>query len=274
MMHFKPFVALGRVACLVALVYAPVLHAAADCEEKPAPAKSETAPVNTGRQYLGQGIALFDAKDFQTAERAFQSALFAGLPDGQERASAHKYLAFIYCTNGEGKRCESEFDAAFAVRPSFRIDGYELNNTPWRGAYFRSQARWAARCGKPVLDASSDTGATVGAVRPADAAVATATALPASRAPGASTSNSVPVSSLFKAAEKDSAFNVRIRLSPWGHVQVDGKAMGVSPPLTQLKLPAGSHSLELSNPGFETVKKVITVIDGETFTIEHDFDAR
>ncbi|GKS76673.1 PEGA domain-containing protein [Acidovorax sp. SUPP950] len=272
MMHFRPFIALGRVACLVALSHAPLLHAAADCDEKPAPGRSETAPVNTGRQYLGQGIALFDAKDFQTAERAFQSALFAGLPDGQERASAHKYLAFIYCTNGEGKRCESEFDAAFAVRPSFKIDGYELNNTPWRSAYFRSQARWATRCGKPVLDASVDPATTPGTARAAEAV--TAAAVPASRMTAAQTSNSVPVSALFKTAEKDAAFNVRIRLSPWGHVQVDGKAMGVSPPLTQLKLPAGSHSLELSNPGFETVKKVITVIDGETFTIEHDFDAR
>ncbi|WCM90123.1 PEGA domain-containing protein [Acidovorax sp. NCPPB 3576] len=272
MMHFWSSLTVGQAACALALAYAPLLHAAADCDEKPVSARSETAPANTGRQYLGQGIALFDAKDFQTAERAFQSALFAGLPDVQERASAHKYLAFIYCTNGEGKRCESEFDAAFAARPSFKIDGYELNNTPWRSAYFRSQARWATRCGKPVLDASSDSMATPGAGRPADAV--TAVASPASRAPVAQASNSVPVSTLFKAVDKESAFNVRIRLAPWGNVQVDGKPLGVSPPLTQLKLPAGSHSLELSNPGFETVKKVITVIDGETFTIEHDFDAR
>ncbi|GKT23695.1 PEGA domain-containing protein [Acidovorax sp. SUPP3334] len=270
MMRSWSFSKLRYAACAVALAHASFSHAALDCDEKPLPTRSDAASVNTGRQYLGQGVALFDAKDFQTAERAFQSALFAGLPDTQERASAHKYLAFIYCTNGESKRCEAEFDAAFSVRPSFRIDGYELNGTPWRSAYFRSQARWATRCGKPVLDASADPATAGTPARPMEAAVA----VPAPRTSASQGSGSVPVSALFKTPDRDSAFNVRIRLSPWGNVQVDGKPLGVSPPLTQLKLAVGTHSLELSNPGFETLKKTITVIDGETVTIEHDFDAR
>ena len=270
MMRPWSFSKLRYAACAVALAHATLIHAASDCDEKPMSAKPDAALANTGRQYLGQGIALFDAKDFQTAERAFQSALFAGLPDTQERASAHKYLAFIYCSNGEGKRCEAEFDAAFSVRPSFKIDGYELNNTPWRSAYFRSQARWATRCGRPVLDASADSAPSGAAARLPDPALVS----PTPRAPTVQASGSVPVSALFKTPDRDAAFNVRIRLSPWGNVQVDGKPLGVSPPLTQLKLSAGTHSLELSNPGFETLKKVITVIDGETFTVEHDFDAR
>jgi hypothetical protein len=78
------------------------------------------------------------------------------------------------------------------------------------------------------------------------------------------------------AAERDthSSSNVRLRVSPWAVVQVDGKRLGVTPPMTQLSLAAGSRTIELSNPGFETVKRVIQVVDGKTVTITHDFDSR
>jgi hypothetical protein len=104
-------------ACLLcALWSARQVHALAnDCLETPAAAATEGAAA-PGRQLLGQGIALFDAKNFKMAERALQSALFAGLPDRQERASAHKYLAFVFCSNSEWARCEAEFDSAFSAR--------------------------------------------------------------------------------------------------------------------------------------------------------------
>jgi len=68
--------------------------------------------------------------------------------------------------------------------------------------------------------------------------------------------------------------NILLRVSPWAHVTLNGKRVGVTPPLTELKLPPGSHNIELSNPGFDTVRKTLKVKPDQPITITHDFDAR
>lgn len=242
--------------------------AASDCLDN-APAAAADGAAAPGRQLLGQGIALFDAKNFKMAERALQSALFSGLPDRQERASAHKYLAFVYCSNSEWARCESEFDAAFSARPSFSLEAYETQNTPWRDAYLRAQNRWASRCGRPALPGGAGVPATTGF--PLNSAVIV------SVTPLALAATGVMRPALLSASGEPSQrsdTNVRLRVSPWAVVHVDGKRVGVTPPMTQLSLPAGSRTIELSNPGFETVKRVIQVVNGKTATIAHDFDSR
>jgi hypothetical protein len=260
-------------ACLLcALWSARQVHALAnDCLETPAAAATEGAAA-PGRQLLGQGIALFDAKNFKMAERALQSALFAGLPDRQERASAHKYLAFVFCSNSEWARCEAEFDSAFSARPAFTLEAYEMQNTPWRDAYLRSQNRWASRCGRPALASSASAGAAMAAASgfALNSSVIVAVTPLLLQASAGMRPSAAP------AAERDthSSSNVRLRVSPWAVVQVDGKRLGVTPPMTQLSLAAGSRTIELSNPGFETVKRVIQVVDGKTVTITHDFDSR
>ncbi len=241
--------------------------AASDClDSAPAAADGAAAP---GRQLLGQGIALFDAKNLKMAERALQSALFSGLPDRQERASAHKYLAFVYCSNSEWARCESEFDAAFSARPSFSLEAYETQNTPWRDAYLRAQNRWASRCGRPGLPGAA---AAPTAGFPLNSAVIVSVTPLALAAPTGAMRPALP-SALGEPSQRSDT-NVRLRVSPWAVVHVDGKRVGVTPPMTQLSLPAGSRTIELSNPGFETVKRVIQVVNGKTATIAHDFDAR
>lgn len=40
---------------------------------------------------------------------------------------------------------------------------------------------------------------------------------------------------------------LHLAISPWGQVEVDGKAVGTSPPLTQLGLPAGTHIVVIRN---------------------------
>jgi hypothetical protein len=40
---------------------------------------------------------------------------------------------------------------------------------------------------------------------------------------------------------------VALAVAPWGAVYVDGEARGTTPPLTQLTLPAGRHSIEIRN---------------------------
>jgi serine/threonine-protein kinase len=40
---------------------------------------------------------------------------------------------------------------------------------------------------------------------------------------------------------------IAFAVAPWGAVYVDGDARGTTPPLTQLTLPAGRHTIEIRN---------------------------
>ncbi len=246
------------------------------CQDAPEAASGDRAAA-PGRPMLGQGIALFDARNFKQAERALQSALFAGLTDGQERASAHKYLAFVSCSNSEWARCEAEFDSAFSARSSFALEAYEVQNTPWRDAYLRAQNRWAARCGRAALSASTSTATPPSGTKPGASGFALNSAVIVGITPLLLTPMPArPGAAALLPSERGlpSEINVKLRVSPWAVVQVDGKRLGVTPPMTHLSLPAGSRTIELSNPGFETVKRVIQVVNGKTVTITHDFDSR
>jgi hypothetical protein len=254
----------------------PIQAQANSCQDVPDEVSGDRASA-PGRPMLGQGIALFDAKNFKQAERALQSALFAGLADSQERASAHKYLAFVLCSNSEWSRCEAEFDSAFSVRPSFALEAYEIQNTPWRDAYLRAQNRWAARCGRAALSASPPPAPMPAGAKRAvtgfalnSSVIVGITPLLLTPMPGRPGAVTPPSSD----RDLSSDTNVKLRVSPWAVVQVDGKRLGVTPPITHLSLPSGSRTIELSNPGFETVKRVIQVVNGKTVTITHDFDSR
>ena len=64
---------------------------------------------------------------------------------------------------------------------------------------------------------------------------------------------------------------VQLAVSPWGQVEVDGKPMGTSPPLTRLTLSSGSHTITVRNTDFPAYTTSVTV-DGETpVTLRHRF---
>jgi len=63
---------------------------------------------------------------------------------------------------------------------------------------------------------------------------------------------------------------VMVAVAPWGEVFVDGKSRGVTPPLTQLTLPAGPHSVEIRNGDERHNVKIMVSTDKET-KIGHRF---
>lgn len=63
----------------------------------------------------------------------------------------------------------------------------------------------------------------------------------------------------------------RLMVKPWGTIYVDGKRLGVSPPLKRLVLPAGRHTVMLENPGFPDRIVQVNSARGATGRIEHDF---
>lgn len=227
--------------------------------------------TSAGRAQLAQGIALYESKNLLMAERALQSALFTGLSDRSEQAAAHKYLAYIYCSRQEMSRCETSFEAAFVARPSFALQPFELQGTPWREAYLRAQQRAPTRClpspagqvagqqniGLPHLFALHST------------VIASATPLTPT---AVSSSTLIPQAPAGGKAVLPLGHNTRIQAKPWAQVFVNGRQVGVSPPLVSLKLDAGRHSIELRNPGFEAYRQTIQITEGSVVTISHDFE--
>ncbi|MEY4427662.1 MAG: hypothetical protein RLZZ182_351, partial [Pseudomonadota bacterium] len=64
---------------------------------------------------------------------------------------------------------------------------------------------------------------------------------------------------------------VRLAISPWGQVVVDGRVAGVAPPLTQLRLSPGKHVITVRNEGAEPHVETIQVRSGQTVTVRHAF---
>lgn len=252
--------------------------ASVDCNEPSTP-EARNSDSSAGRQYLGQGISLYETRKLELAEKALQASLFAGLTDGRERSTAHKYLAFIYCTNREWTRCDTAFNAAFDARPSFTLEAYELQNTPWRDAYAKAYSQRGAKCGRSLASFSNSQGSSPGNSNALtfslNSTVITAIT-PLLAVAGYPTPSLDPTSPMALGVRRPmrSENNILLRVSPWAHVTLNGKRVGVTPPLTELKLPPGSHNIELSNPGFDTVRKTLKVEPDQPITITHDFDAR
>ena len=64
---------------------------------------------------------------------------------------------------------------------------------------------------------------------------------------------------------------VRLAVSPWGRIEVDGAPAGVAPPLTQLSLPQGRHRITVSNEDFPPFSASIDVTADQPVTLRHRF---
>jgi serine/threonine-protein kinase len=65
--------------------------------------------------------------------------------------------------------------------------------------------------------------------------------------------------------------SVRLAISPWGQVEVDGNAMGSAPPLNELTLPEGKHQITIRNEDFPPYSASVNVTSGQPVTLKHKF---
>ena len=64
---------------------------------------------------------------------------------------------------------------------------------------------------------------------------------------------------------------VRIAISPWGLVEVDGAPSGAAPPLTELTLAEGRHQVVVRNGEFAPFVASVNVVAGQPVTLRHKF---
>jgi len=64
---------------------------------------------------------------------------------------------------------------------------------------------------------------------------------------------------------------IRLAVAPWGRVLVDGKERGVSPPLREIRISAGRHTVEIRNTTFASHVAKVEVKAGGSITVKHRF---
>jgi len=65
--------------------------------------------------------------------------------------------------------------------------------------------------------------------------------------------------------------SVRIAVSPWGNVEVNGAPVGTTPPLNELTLPEGRHQIVIRNADFPPYSATISVAPGQPVNLKHKF---
>ena len=63
---------------------------------------------------------------------------------------------------------------------------------------------------------------------------------------------------------------LRVIVTPWAEVEVDGRSVGVSPPLGPVRLSPGTHVVRLLHPDYAPFRRKVTASPGETVTLRVD----
>jgi Tfp pilus assembly protein PilF len=87
---------------------------------------------------LVDGLRQYDAGDYAASTRTLSAALELGLSD-DDRALAHKHLAFIQCSWEQERQCRDEFRKALAADPALDLAPAEAGHPVW-GPIFRSMS--------------------------------------------------------------------------------------------------------------------------------------
>jgi len=125
-MRFLLAACVAAVASLTACVQAP-----------PAPVVPANVAERPAEKALISGIRLYDDGLYPVAEKQLDTALKSNLQSARDRAAAHKYLAFIYCTSNRNAECEASFRAASQADPSFALSKAEAGHPLWGPVYKR-----------------------------------------------------------------------------------------------------------------------------------------
>ena len=122
--------------------------------------------------------------------------------------------------------------------------------------YVRDPDPAPGRTPVPAVPVLEDAGLPQTVVEPAQ---------PAAQAAAPSTPAAAP------AAVAQAEATVSFAISPWGEIFVDGKRVGVSPPLTTLQLEAGKHQVEVRNQAFAPYRDTVNLKPGQSLKIRHKF---
>ncbi|MDQ3261075.1 MAG: PEGA domain-containing protein [Pseudomonadota bacterium] len=124
----------------------------------------------------------------------------------------------------------------------------------------------AAAPSEPAMEADVDTAKIVAAVNFHHAI--------RSSEPSASSARRSKPAKHFAASPIIKPATLRLAIKPWGEVYVDGKKVGVTPPLHKIKVPAGKRQIVVRNRNFLPYHATIEIQPDSLLQISHRFDRK
>jgi tetratricopeptide (TPR) repeat protein len=123
-----------------------LLLLATACAEAPkqgdAPAPKPVSPQITedmlrkrAEEQLAQGVAQYQAGEFDTAVRTLNASLEHGMLSKVDQSRARKFLAFSHCVQGRDVPCRAEFRRAFEINSEFVLSAAEDGHPIWGPVY-------------------------------------------------------------------------------------------------------------------------------------------
>jgi serine/threonine-protein kinase len=104
---------------------------------------------------------------------------------------------------------------------------------------------------------------------PASVAAAPAATVPPPAAPRATPAQ--PPAPTPPSPPPSASAQLGLAVSPWGEVYVNGRKAGVSPPLTELRLPPGKYAVEIRNATFPPFRTSVELRAQESVKLRHKF---
>jgi Tfp pilus assembly protein PilF len=90
----------------------------------------------SGTAALSAALKQYEQGEYSESAKNLQGAIELGVPE-KLRVTAHKHLAFIYCSSNRERQCRDEFRKALAVDPALDLAPAEAGHPVW-GPIFRS----------------------------------------------------------------------------------------------------------------------------------------
>jgi len=120
-----------------------------------APEPKPAAPRSPGQQLLADGVAKYDAGEFDAALKLLRDALKEGLAAKSDQVKAHKHAAFSLCLLRRLTPCRGEFVQIFAIDPDFSLAPAEAGHPSWAKPYATAKQRAAQAREKAAKSAGS-----------------------------------------------------------------------------------------------------------------------
>lgn len=97
--------------------------------------------LTKSEQMLADGIAKYDAGEFDAALKLFHSALKEGLATKEDQLKATKHAAFSLCLTEKYTACRNEFMKLFEIDPAFDLTPAEAGHPSWTRTYAGAKQR-------------------------------------------------------------------------------------------------------------------------------------
>lgn len=126
-----------RMMLLVAFAFLLSACAAMDKMKEKSSSLFQASPqANSAEQKLARGVKSYEEGNYKSSLEALREAEKMGLSRTEDKITAHKYKAFIYCITGRKNLCRHEFEDILEYDPNFDLKPAEAGHPDW-GPVFR-----------------------------------------------------------------------------------------------------------------------------------------